>query len=442
MLKILLCYAFAMYGFASDTKQQPTLLFDSQNLAKKISPAVVDVYAYRDGDEIFQPFELGDIEAMLFGGGQRRDQNSSGTGCIITSDGIIVTCNHVVKDATRVLIGFNKGRKLKATKIFANAKDDIAFLKVDATDLPFLVLANLKTQIDLGEQILVAGNALGMGGVSIYHGLVSFVNRVVDGKVVIQSDANIGVGSSGGPMVNSMGEMIGMAFAIQCAGGLQSAGGLSFFIPSSLIQYYYNKEILKKPSPWWGVQAQVMNPDMLEGIGLKDMNIFGVIVTELAQGSPAQAVLKRGDVIVAIDGQKLNSVEELSFFEKISTVAVPVEITIWRDTKLQKISLTPVKEPETIVKQVDSALLPGVQFEETTKGVTVKAAGNNGLFAEGDRVLALNKMPIKSIKDIDAALKSGEQGISVVVDRNGAKISQLFSSGKGGSFLSQSIIGG
>jgi len=385
-------------------------LFDSKKLAQAIIPAVVDVYAYRDGDEIFQPFELGDMEAMLFGA--KRYQHSSGTGCIITSNGIIVTCNHVVERANRISIGFNDGRKLKATKLFANAKDDIAFLKVEASDLPFLMLASSKTQIDLGEQVLVAGNAFGLGKTSIFRGLVSFINRVVDGKVVLQSDANIGVGNSGGPMVNSMGEMIGMAFAIP------RTGGLSFFITAGLIQYYYNKEILKKPSPWWGVQAQAMNVDMLEGIGLKDMNIYGVIVAEVEPDSPAQTSLKRGDVIVAINGQKLNSLEELAYFEKISTVDEKIEITVWRDTKLQKISLIPVKEPELISKQLDSDILQGVlqgaQFAENAKGVIVKKAGSSGLFEEGDLILVFNKIKIKSLKDIDKALKNAERGISVM----------------------------
>ncbi len=458
MLKILLGCALAICGyvFAGDVSR-PIVLFDSKKLAQAIIPAVVDVYAYRDGDEIFQPFELGDIEAMLFGA--KRYQHSSGTGCVITSDGIIVTCNHVVERANRISIGFNDGRKLKATKIFANAKDDIAFLKVEAKDLSLLILANAKTQIDLGEQVLVVGNAFGLGKTSIFQGLVSFINRVVDGKVVLQSDANIGVGNSGGPMVNSMGEMIGMAFAIP------RAGGLSFFIPAGLIQYYYNREILKKPSPWWGVQVQVMSVDMLEGIGLKDMNIFGVIVTELAQTSSEDALvqtsLQRGDVIIAINGQKLNSVEELAYFEKISTIGVEVAITVWRDAKLQKVKLIPVKEPEVVAKSVNGPLLQkeiqgglqgkgqgkqgvlqGVQFEETANGVTVKHADHNDLFVKGDRVLILNKITIKSLQDIAAALSSGEQGISVVIERQGVKISQAFAAGENGSFFSQSIMAG
>ncbi len=416
-------------------KQIAIPLFDSVALAKSTTIAVVDVYAYRDREnEVFLPFELGDLESMLFGA--KRFGNSSGTGCIINSNGFIVTCAHVVEHATRIFVGLNDGRKMQATKIFSNSKADIAFLKIDAKDLPSLKLANSKTQVDLGESVLVAGNAFGMGKTSIFRGLVSFINRVVDGKVVLQSDAHIGVGNSGGPMVNSMGDMIGMAFAIP------RMGGLSFFISASMIGYYYNKEILKKPSPWWGIQVQAMTPEMLEGSGLEDKNIFGVIVTSFADGSPAKGTLKQGDVIIEVNGQKLSTPEELDFFEKTSILGEPTSLKVWRDNSLQTVNLTPIKEPASTVQEVDNKLLGSVQFEENADGVIVKQAGENGLFQEGDRVIAINKKKIKSTKDIETALKKTGKGLSVTVNRNGMQLSQSFSAGDGGSFFSQSIIGG
>lgn len=417
-------------------QQQPVLpLFDSVALAKSTTAAVVDVYAYRDrDDEVFLPFELGDLESMLFGA--KRYGNSSGTGCIISPNGYIVTCAHVVEHATHIYVGLNDGRKIQATRVFFNKKADIAFLKIDAKDLPFLKLATSKTQIDLGEPVLVAGNAFGMGKTSIFSGLVSFINRVVDGKVVLQSSAQIGVGNSGGPMVNSIGEMIGMAFAIP------RLGGLSFFIPASMIGYYYNKEILKQDSPWWGVHVQVMTPDLLESCGLRDKNIFGVIITSFAEGSPASTSLKQGDVIVEVGGQKLSTPEELDFFEKISTLGEPTHLKIWRDNSLQIVSLMPTKEPATTVQEVSNKLLGNVQFEESAEGVVVRQAGDNGLFQEGDVVIAINKKEIQTVKDIETALKKTSKGLSVTVNRNGMKLSQLFSAGDGGSFFSQSIIEG
>lgn len=377
-------------GTASVSEKQPAIsLFDSVALAKSTTVAVVDVYAYRDrDDEVFLPFELGDIESMLFGA--KRYGNSSGTGCIISSNGYIVTCAHVVEHANHIYVGLNDGRKIQAVKVYANTKADIAFLKIEAKDLPYLRLATSKTQIDLGEPVLVAGNAFGMGKTSIFSGLVSFINRVVDGKVVLQSSAQIGVGNSGGPMVNSIGEMIGMAFAIP------RMGGLSFFIPASMIGYYYNKEILKQDSPWWGVHVQVMTPDLLESCGLKDKNIFGVIVTSFAEGSPASTILKQGDVIVEVSGQKLSTPEELDFFEKKSTLGEPTHLKIWRDNNLQSVSLTPAKEPATPVQEVSNKLLGNVQFEESSRGVIVKQAGDNGLFQEGDVVIAINKKKNKN----------------------------------------------
>lgn len=411
-------------------------IFDTVALSEKTVPAVVDVYAYSDGsDQLFLPFDMKDMESMLFGAGPR--VTSSGTGCIVTSDGIIVTCAHVVKNSRKIFVGLNDGRKLEAKKLYANSEADIAFLQVEASDLPHFKLASAKTPAVLGEPVLVAGNAFGMGKTSVFSGIISFINRVIDGKVVLQSNVNINVGNSGGPMVNAMGEMIGMAFAIP-----SRAGGLAFFIPSAMINYYFDKYIQKNPSPYWGVSAQPMTADMLDGVGLKDKNLFGVIVLECKKESPAAKVLKQGDVIVAINGQKISSLEELDFFEKTSAIGEETKLKIYRDGKVITVDLTPIKQTkeETTELGVNNKLLEGVKFKITKKGyVMVESSQDNGLFAKGDIVLAINEMPIKTIKDIETAVKSSSDATSVTVKRNNAVITQSFSNGSDGNFFSQSI---
>ncbi len=427
-----LALAFFACLCANPEEKASTTLFDSVALAKSTKAAVVDVYAYRANDKkVFLPFELSALESVLFGSDHHG--NSSGTGCIINSDGIIVTCNHVVEQATRIFVGFN-GQKIKATKIFSNPMTDVAFLKIDAKNLPSLKLANSKTQIDLGESVLVAGNASGKTRIS--HGLISCLNKVVDGKVLLQSDANIRIGNSGGPMVNAMGEMIGMAFAIP------RSGGLSFFIPASMIGSQYSKEILKRPSPWWGVRAQIMDLELLDACGLKDQNVSGVIITSIDEGSPASGILQKGDVIIEVNNQKLSTPVELDFFEKTSIVNEPVTVKIWRDNSFQNVNLIPAQEPQSTIQNIDNKLLGNMLFEQTQNGVVVKQADNNGLFQEGDRVLSINKKKIKNIKDIEKALKSTDETLSVAIDRKGMKVSQSFSERDGGSFFSQTIISG
>ena len=407
-------------------------LFDSAALAKSTKAAVVDVYAYRENDKkVFLPFELSALEAVMFGSDHRG--NSSGTGCIINSDGIIVTCDHVVEQATRIFVGLN-GRKIKATKIFSNPMADVAFLKIDAKNLPALKLASSRTQIDLGESVLVAGNASGKTRIS--HGLISCLNKVVGGKVLFQSDATIKIGNSGGPMVNAMGEMIGMAFAIP------RNGGFSFFIPASMIGSQYSKEILKKPSPWWGVHVQIMDPELLDACGLKDQNVSGVIITSIDDGSPASGILQKGDVIIEVNNQKLGTPEEFDFFEKTSILNEQVTVKIWRNNAFQNVSLTPMTEPEPTIQNINHKLLGNVQFEQIPEGVIVKQAGNSGLFQEGDKVISVNKKKIKMLREIEKALKSTEDSLSVTVDRKGIKISQSFSNRDGGSFFSQTIVSG
>lgn len=412
-------------------------IFDTVGLSEKTVPAVVDVYAYSDGsDQLFLPFDMKDMESLLFGGGQ--PITSSGTGCVITSDGIIVTCAHVVKNSRKIFVGLNDGRKLEAKKLYANQEADIAFLQVEANDLPHFKLASSKTAVMLGEPVLVAGNAFGMGKTSVFSGIISFINRVIDGKVVLQSDVNINVGNSGGPMVNAMGEMIGMAFAIP-----SRAGGLAFFIPSAMINYYFDKYIQKNPSPYWGLKAQLMTFDMLDSIGLQDKNLFGVIVIECTSESPAAKILKQGDVIVAINDQKIASLEELDFFEKTSAIGEKTKLKVYRDGKIITLDLTPtkqLKELETTEFGVNDKLLEGVKFKTTKKGnVVVESSQGNGLFKKGDVVLEINKLPIKNIKDIETAIKSTKDATSVTVKRNNAVFTQSFSNGDDGNFFSQII---
>lgn len=414
-------------------------LFDTVALSEQTVPAAVDVYAYSGGnDQLFLPFEMQDLESMFFGA-PARVVTSSGTGCIITDDGTIVTCAHVIKNASKIYVGLNDGRKLEATKIYSNKAADIAFLKVQATDLPHLKLANAKTKVMLGEPVLVAGNAFGMGKTSVFSGIISFINRVIDGKVVLQSNVNINVGNSGGPMVNAMGEMIGMAFAIP-----SRAGGLAFFIPSAMIRYYYEKYVQKKPSPYWGLTAQPMTADMLDSVGLHDKNLFGVIVVESKEDSPAAKVLQQGDVIVAVNGQKLATLEELDYFEKTSIIGEETILKIYRNGKTVDVTLTPIQqskeaEPEEN-PEINASILNGVKLKTSKKGaVIVEASEGNPLFVKGDILLEVNGAKIKSTKDIDQALKAEAENTSITIKRKNSVITQSFSNGSNGNFFSQSI---
>jgi S1-C subfamily serine protease len=186
----------------------------------------------------------------------------------------------------------------------------------------------------------------------------------------------------------------------------------------------------------------MMTPNMLESCGLEDKNLFGVIVNEIDSSSPAKSVLKHGDVIVEVNGQKLSTPEELDFFEKTSSLEEEVTLKIWRENSLQDARFIPIKEPKSSTQEVDNKLLGNVQFEQTPNGVIVKQAGNSGLFQEGDKVIALNKKKIKKLREIEKALKSTDGTLSVTVERKGIKISQSFSNRDGGSFFSQSIISG
>jgi len=188
----------------------------------------------------------------------------------------------------------------------------------------------------------------------------------------------------------------------------------------------------------WGLVVQDMNDDMLESVGLKES--FGVIITQLISNSPAtHAALKQGDVIIAINGRKLHSRAEFDHFTSNSRIGEVVVLTVWRDSRLQVVELIPV-EPQPMHQQFNDQFLQGAEFIETDNGVIVQKPDRGGLFAKGDQVLRLNGRAINSINDINTALESDRQSISVEVRRKGALISRSFSAGQNGNFFSQSII--
>jgi S1-C subfamily serine protease len=193
--------------------------------------------------------------------------------------------------------------------------------------------------------------------------------------------------------------------------------------------------------PRWGLVVQDMNDDMLESVGLKERNIFGVIITQVLPNSPATlARLKQGDVIIAINGQELHSYEGFEDLTEKFRIGETAILTVWRDSMLQKVTLIPVDKQQSVRQQFNDQLLQGAEFSETDNGVFVQKPDHGGLFAKDDQVLRLNGRVINSINDINTALESDRQSISVEVRRNGALISRSFSAGQNGNFFSQSII--
>ena len=279
--------------------------------------------------------------------GQPVQSASSGSGFVLTSDGYIVTNYHVVKDAQTVKVTMYSGDEYDAQYVGGDEDYDIAVIKIEATGLPAVTLGNSE-ELNVGDHVLAIGNPLGELTFSMSGGMVSSVNRTinVDGTPfnMIQTDASINPGNSGGPLLNSYGEVVGIVSAKYSSYGTsgESVEGLGFAIPIndviSMIQdimtngYVSNKAYLGATVGTLTAQmAQQYRYDISEG----------AFVYSVEDGSPAaQAGLQLGDVITAIDGTEIASMDDLMAAKKGYAAGDTSELTVYRQGETITLSLT------------------------------------------------------------------------------------------------------
>jgi serine protease Do len=282
----------------------------------------------------------------------RQQVKNLGSGFIISADGYIVTNEHVVHGATEILVTMTGGGEYKATIAGSDPYSDVALLKVDETNLPFIKFGD-SDKVIMGEWAIAIGNPFGLFEIndtpSVTVGVVSATgrdfDRTPDGRVysgMIQTDASINRGNSGGPLVNCVGEVIGMNTMIFTEGGGGSLG-IGFAIPVNRI-----KEIIDElratgmvnRNYWIGLKVQNLNRLIALSLGLKSAE--GVIVSEIDPGSPAQkAGIQVGDVVMEIAGTKVQNYRSIrSVMDKVDLrVGDKLPMKIYRDSKVQNVNV-------------------------------------------------------------------------------------------------------
>ena len=231
---------------------------------------------------------------------QKHVERSLGSGFIISSDGVIVTNNHVVKNATKVTVLLNNRKSYQAKVLGTDPMTDIAVIKINArTPLPTVTWGDSKN-VDVGTIVLAMGSPFGLTQ-SVTMGIVSALKRSNMGieqyENFIQTDAAINPGNSGGPLVNLRGEVVGMNTAIYTTNG--GYEGIGFAIPVTMVRQVVQDLMTKGKvvRGWLGISIQNVTPVIAKQFGLKKNS--GVLVSDVLPGSPAQAAhLKRGDVII------------------------------------------------------------------------------------------------------------------------------------------------
>jgi serine protease Do len=275
----------------------------------------------------------------------RRFGQSLGSGFFISADGYVVTNNHVIDKASEVQVTMDDGKTLDAKVIGTDPKTDLALLKVEGSDFPYVRLAGQKARI--GDWVVAIGNPFGLGG-TVTAGIVSAQHRDIGAGPYddfIQIDASVNRGNSGGPTFNLAGEVVGVNTAIFSPSG--GNVGIAFAIPASTVDQIVTalKDKGSVTRGFIGVQMQPVTKEIAEAIGLKEPR--GALVAEAIKDGPAaKAGIKTGDTILAVDGEPIKEAKDLS--RKVAQVAPgkSLSITLYRDGKERNVTLEVASQPK------------------------------------------------------------------------------------------------
>jgi serine protease Do len=338
-----------------------------------------------------------------------------GSGFFVSKDGYIVTNNHVVEDASKVNVILSDGKKLVATIVGTDPKTDLAVIKVEGDNFPFLNLGD-SDALEVGDWAIAIGNPFGLQ-TTVTVGVVSAKGRnqlhIADFEDFIQTDAAINPGNSGGPLLNVENEVIGVNTAIVSGSG--GYMGIGFAIPSNMLKQIMSQLIKEGQVTrgFLGVTLQPIDSDLASFYKLKNTN--GALVTDIVKGSPAdQAGLKQEDIIVGYNG---TAVESLSSFRNFVSLLAPgskLKLRIIRDGKEQDIQVTVTKLPDDISGPNTPLQKLGINVQE----ITAELAQKLGL-PENKGVVITHVTPGSPAEE--AAIKAG----SVIISVNRQKVDNL-----------------
>lgn len=274
-----------------------------------------------------------------------RQQNGSGSGFIISSDGYVVTNSHVVTGAKSITVNLQDGREFEARLIGNDPATDVAVLQINGQNLVSLRFAD-SDRLQVGQIAVAIGNPYGFQ-YSLTAGVVSALGRTLrseSGRLiddVIQTDAALNPGNSGGPLVNSLGEVIGVNTAV-----ILPAQGLCFAVASNLVQYVVGKLIIegKVRRGYIGISGQVIriNKRMRDYLSIK--NASGVLIQQIEPDGPAyNSELRSGDVIIAFNDEAINSIDDLHKKLNESFIDKQVELRVIRNKRKERVRVIPAE---------------------------------------------------------------------------------------------------
>jgi len=446
---------------ADDTRTAVGLTTTFAPVVKRVTPAVVNIASTRvvktaTGEGSMSPE---DFFRQFFGGGgggrrspqQPGERRSSGlgSGVIVSADGYVLTNNHVVENATTLKVSLSDRREMTAKVVGTDPQTDVALLKLDGKDFPYLPMADSST-VQIGDVVLAVGNPFGIGQ-TVTMGIIGAKGRgglgIEDYEDFIQTDAAINPGNSGGALVNSNGQLIAINTAI-LAGNSGGNQGVGFAIPINMAREVMDQltKTGKISRGYIGAGIQDVTPALAKAF--KVPSTGGAIIREVEPSGPAaNAGLQSGDVVTAVNNVPI--IDSNDFRLRISRTApgTAAQLKVLRDGNPRDITVTPIKRPGATVAEnngdtqsadgkptalkglsvdtLTSDIARELRLASNTSGVVVtdvdpgSSAAAAGL-RQGDVIQHVNRKPVSNLSEFNQEIRhAGSDSVVLLVNRGG-----------------------
>jgi Do/DeqQ family serine protease len=417
-------------------------------VVKKVTPAVVNVYASRVETAPRNPLFDDPVFRQLFGGGdESRVSKALGSGVIVDSSGLVVTNYHVIEGMTQVKVALSDRREFEAEIVLRDPRTDLAVLRLKGErDFPVLELGD-SDALEVGDFVIAVGDPFGVGQ-TVTQGIVSALARtqvgISDYGFFIQTDAAINPGNSGGALVDLDGKLVGINSAIYSRTG--GSVGIGFAIPVNMVKGVIAAALHGGATvrrPWLGATLQSLTKDIADNLGV-DRPTGALVVTVAPVGPATEAGLKRGDLVTAVDDQSVDDAEGVGFRLGVKPLGGSARLSILRDGRALSLPLKlaaapeiPPREALTIrsrspfegaeVMNMSPAVAEELSLEGALQGVVVAAVRDGSTAAavgvqKGDIVLAVNGQKIGTTRELEKACGERAPLWDLTIQRGGETI--------------------